>query len=65
MNHQIPLFSRFGGGPNGPNIGKQMLIIFAAWLAAKICIRPPGGGNGNSQGSLNPTKYRKPILLSH
>ena len=64
MNHQIP-FSRFGGGPNGPNIGKQMLIIFGVWVAAKISIRPPEGGDRHYQGCSNPNKYRKPIPLSH
>lgn len=65
MQYQIPLFSRFGGGPNGPNIGKQLLMIFSAWVAAKICITKPRGGDGNSQGSFNSTKYKNPRFVAH
>lgn len=65
MNYQIP-FSRFGGGgPSGPNIGKQVLMIFGLWAAAKICIKPPRGGDGSSQGSLNLTKYKNPKFVAH
>ena len=50
MHYQIP-FSRFGGGggPNGPNLAKQLFMIFSAWAAAKIYITqsrgPRGGGS--------------------
>ena len=65
MKYQIP-FYRFGGGPNGPNnIAKQVIIILGAWIATKICIRPPEGSDGHYNGITNPTKYRKPMLLSH
>ena len=63
MNYQIP-FSRFGrggGGPNGPNIGKQLLMIFGVWLTAKFCIRPPG--KGDSGGGTY--KYKKPVMIPH
>ena len=51
MNYQIP-FTRFGGGGGGgPNLAKQLLMIFGAWVAAKTCIkRPRGGGGGEGEG---------------
>ena len=60
MQYQIPLFSRFGGGPNGPNIARQIVIIFGAWVAAKTCIGRPRGGD-----AVTSYKYAKPKLLSH
>jgi len=65
MNYQIPfsIFGGGGGGPNGPNIGKQLLMIFGVWLTAKICIkRPRGGGGGDSCGAY---KYKKPVMIPH
>lgn len=61
MHYQMPLFSRFGGGPNRPNIARQLVIIFGAWLAAKTCINNPRGGGD----STIEYKYTKPKLLSH
>lgn len=56
MHYQIPLFSRFGGGPNGPNIARQLVIIFGAWVAAKTCIGRPRGGD-------SAIAYTKPKIL--
>ena len=58
MQYQIPLFARFGGGPNGPNIARQVLIIFSAWVAAKLFIGKPRGGD-----AATAYKYAKPKIL--
>jgi len=57
MKYQVP-FSRFGGGggPNGPNIGKQLLIIFSTWVAAKLYIK-----NSNDKRDDAKIEYKYPI----
>lgn len=58
MQYQIP-FSRFGGGPNGPNLAKQLFMIFSAWAAAKIYVtQSKGGGRGGRGGPY-------PIPIAH
>jgi len=46
-------FSRFRGGPNGPNPAKQALIMFGIFTIIKIGTRPPG----HPQIIHNPKKY--------
>jgi len=61
--HYQTSFSRFGGGGNGPNLAKQLLVIFGAWAVAKIWLIRPKGGDAPPQGISN--KYRKPSPLYH
>ena len=51
MHYQSPFF-RFGGGggPNGPNLAKQLLMIFGAWTAAKIYVTQSKGPGGRGRG---------------
>jgi len=62
MNYQTS-FSRFGGGggPNRPNMTKQLFFVFGAWLIAKICITKPRG-SGDSGIAY---KYTKPRFVAH
>ncbi len=56
MKNQIP-FSIFGGGPNGPNIAKKIIIILGAWIVVKKWTpRPRGGGS---------YKFSNPKLIAH
>jgi hypothetical protein len=58
MNYKVP-FSRFGGGggPNGPNIGKQLIIIFGTWASAKLYIK---NSNGKRDDAKIEYKYPNP-----
>ena len=51
-----PPFSGFGGGPNGPNIGRQLVVIFSVWAAAKLSIKKSKGGGGNAKIAYKNTK---------
>jgi len=49
MSQKINLFRFGGGGPNQPNMAKQLLMIFGVWAAAKFWITRPRSGGGNAQ----------------
>jgi hypothetical protein len=57
MKNQIP-FSIFGGGPNGPNIAKKIIIILGVWIIVKGTTPRPSGGGGLY-------KISKPKLIVH
>lgn len=56
----LGLRTAFGGG-QGPNIGKQVVIILGVWIVAKSCINrntPPPAGTGVAL-------YSRPKMIVH